>query len=384
MKKKTLIAITAGIAVSALSVYAGNKQAATPVAAVSADEIENVSNADLLKRIEALEGATKRSNWAEKITFKGDMRYRFDHQRTENSTTKSRQRIRARLGAYADVNDFTTAGIRVSTGKGANSGNQTIGNNWDAKGIYLDLAYITVAPEDAQYGAVTLGKMKFPWKNVSALIWDGDVNPEGVAYTYATKREETGLFGSVGGFKVQDTSSTHDLNLATAQAGISQPLCDDAKLTGGATLYAYGNTKDFVDPTTAAPYMVDYDIAELFIELAMQEILPVPVKFYGNYVNNTATGNDKQGACAGIKFADAKKGKWEAKVEYRYLEANAAPSYYADSDFVGGGADVKGVGVKAAYNLGKHLQVGINANTGQVISSKTDKTVVLLDLVAKF
>lgn len=347
---------------------------ASTTAIAVADETKEMT---LEERVAALEAGNKQNEWAEKVQIKGDMRYRYEYAGVEYNSAKSRQRIRARVGAYADVNDFTTAGIRLSTGKDANSGNQTIGENFDAKGVYVDLAYIAVNPQDGKYGEVILGKMKFPWKNVSALIWDGDVNPEGVAYKYSTKMDDTGIFASAGEFKVVDENAPHDLNLITAQAGVTQPLCDSAKLTAGGSIYGYDNAAEFGAP-------VDYSIAEGFAEVAVKNLLPIATKFYGNYVINTAAGDDNQGTCVGVKIGDAKKGKWEAKAEYRYLEADAAPSYYADSDFVGGGTDVRGAGVKAAYNVGKHLQFGINANTGQVISDSTDKTVVLLDLVASF
>ncbi len=369
-----------GIAVAALTVTSAFAQNESEQLRSEMDALTK-----RLNELEAEQPEKSKTSWTDKITIKGDLRYRFEYVGKDDSTSKNRQRIRARLGAYADVNDFTTAGIRIRTGGDANSGNQTIGGDFNAKDIYLDLAYITLAPSEATYGAVTLGKMKYPWKVTTDLIWDSDVNPEGAAYTYATKLDNTGLFGSAGYFKVQDTSSTHDLNLGSGQIGASQPIGEKTKLTVGGSVFAYDNSKDFNNPgATNNTTMIDYTIAEVFGEVGFKEVLPIPFKLYGNYVNNTKADNDEMGYCFGIKFGDAKKGKWEAKVGYRNLDLNAAPAYYADSDFAGGGTDIKGGRVKAKYNVGKNLQVGATLIAGTQKSSDTDVNTLHLDLIAKF
>lgn len=359
MNRKFVYGIAAVMAISAVSAMADQEAEKT-----------------LEERVAELEAGAEKSSWTEKVKIKADLRYRYEYVSVDGGdTAKNRQRIRVRLGAYADVNDFTTAGIRIRTGGDANSGNQTIGGDWNNKDVFFDLAYVTIAPEDGKYGAATLGKMKYPWKAVSDLIWDGDVNPEGIAYTYAAKLDNTKIFSSVGGFKVDDTDVAHDLNLVSAQIGATQPLGDTAKLTVGSSLFSYHNAQDFLG--------FDCKIAEAFSEVSFKN-LPVPVKFYGNYVNNVFENDDNQGACAGVKFGDKKKGKWEAKFDVRRLEEFAAPADFADSDFAGGGTDVKGFRAKGAFNIAKHLQFGITGISGKEISSGDDVKTLHLDLIAKF
>lgn len=369
MNKKFVYSIALGSTLAVLPTFADNDVAELR------SQLESVT-----KRLEELESKpapAAQSSWADKVKIKGDLRYRFEHVEEDGSTSKNRQRIRARLGAYAEVNDFTTAGIRIRTGEEANSGNQTIGDNFNSKEIFFDLAYMTLAPEDAKYGAVTLGKMKYPWKVTTDMIWDSDVNPEGLAYTYATKIEDTGLFGSIGGFKVADENSTHDQNLGSAQAGITQPLCEKSKLTAGGSFFAYNNATNL--STT-----VDYRIAEAFAELSFKDVLPVGFKLYGNYVNNIEESSADDGFCFGIKFGDAKKGKWEAKLGYRDLDVNAAPADFADSDYAGGGTGIKGARLKAKYNLCKNLQAGLTYISGEDKTSDNDVNTLHLDLVAQF
>jgi hypothetical protein len=335
------------------------------------------------KRLDEIEKAsaeapkqTSKSDWAEKITVKGDFRYRYEYREKDGETDKNRQRIRARIGAYAKVNDFTDAGIRLATGKEANSGNQDLGDNFNPKAIYLDLAYLTIEPFDGEAGALTFGKMLFPWKNVTDLIWDGDVNPEGIAHTYSRKLNKTEVFSSIGYFVVdEDDATTHDIGLWTAQLGITQPIGEQLKATAGGSVYYYNNAQEKGLP-------VDYEIAELFAELGINAG-PLPLKLYGNIINNSAISHGNNGFCAGIKFGDAKKGAWEAKVDYRDLDTNAAPSMFADSDFAGGGTGVKGGRIGAKYNIAKNLQLGATLISGRN-KTKQDINTALLDLVVKF
>lgn len=370
MKKKNIWGIIAGIATSAITVTAQESDIEN-----LREELASVSAR--LAELESNDSISEKSDWTSSIKIKGDLRYRYEFITVDDETSKNRQRIRARIGAYADVNDFTTAGIRLRTGGTANSGNSTIGSDWDNKSIYLDLAYMSFALADGKYGNLTLGKMKYPWHVGSGMIWDGDVNPEGAAYTYDSDLSDTAtFFGSAGGFKVREDNGTHDLNLISAQIGLKQQLSDSTKLTVGGSLFAYDNAE--------ASYGTDYKIGEAFSDVTFSDLLPVPLKLYGTYINNMFEEDDNQGASFGIKFGDTKKGKWEATIAYRRLEAHAAPGAYADSDFVGGGNGVQGVRIKTAYNIAKHLKIGVAAVSGEKIATGSDVNTVHLDLSVSF
>ncbi len=383
MNKKNLCRIVLGIAVSALPTFA-------------ADEVAELRNQleTVTQRLDELEkdgGSSPKSEWANKIKVKGDLRYRFQHVEAEEKdgsnlhTTKNIQRIRARLGVFADVNDWVTAGIGIRTGEKANSGNVTIGSGFAPKDFSLSLAYFTLAPEDAKYGAATFGKMKQQWKNTTDLIWDSDVNPEGIAYAYKGKAKKTGILASAGFYTVVDTKiDAHDATLAQGQAVIAQPIGEKTKLTLGGSFYGYDNAKD------VALYAVDFDIAEIVAEYSIKDIGPVPFKLYGSYVNNLAESDENQGYCAGIKFGDAKKGKWEAKYDYRDLELFAAPPAFTDSDFADGGTGVRGHRIKAKYNFAKHLAGGLTyiyserTPDGATIIRNQQFNTLMLDLMIKF
>ncbi|MDF7808643.1 putative porin [Pontiellaceae bacterium B12219] len=395
MKKQIAYSIIAGLALSSAAM-GETSDTPTAVSTVTPEDLSNTTNEDILKRLQALEEnrKTSLSSWTSKVRMKGDVRYRFQYVEAEDefgadlSTSKNIQRLRVRLGAYADVNDFTTAGVGIRTGNKANSGNVTLGDNFDGFDLSISLAYFAIAPVDAKYGTATFGKMKQTWFDASNLIWDSDVNPEGIAYAYDGKAGDTGIFGSLGYFRVQEESLTTDMNLGQGQLGVIQPI-GKTKLTIGGSFYGYDNSQQFTDPVLPGNYAVDYSIAEAFATLSVKDVGPIPFKFYGNYVNNTATGNENTGYCIGIKFGDAKKGKWQASYNYRDLGLYAAPAYFTDSDFADGGTGVKGSSLKAKYNIAKNLACGatfIYSKRTPVRTLKMDQqfNTLMLDLMVSF
>ena len=78
------------------------------------------------------------------------------------------------------------------------------------------------------------------------LVWDSDLNPEGVV----VKFKSGGFFGTVGGFSVEERSSEDDSLLYVLQAGYKFSIGEDSSLTAGAGYFAYTNTignKPFFD-----------------------------------------------------------------------------------------------------------------------------------------
>ncbi|MDF7801099.1 putative porin [Pontiellaceae bacterium B1224] len=393
MNKKFIFGIAASLALSAAA-FGASKDTPAAVSTITAEEISTPpTNEELLKRLEALEEKQKeesQSGWAGKVRVKGDVRYRFQHVEAEDtagndlSTTKNIQRIRARLGVYADVNNFTKAAIGMRTGEKANSGNVTIGDGFDSKNFNLSLAYIAFDPEDAKYGTATIGKMKQQWQNTTDMIWDSDVNPEGFAYAYAGKMKNTGLFTSAGYYRVVETATSTDCSLGQIQGGVIQPIGDKLKGTFGVSYYGYDNAK------AVALYPVGYKITELFFELGVKDVGPVGINFYGNVVSNSEVDTEDSGYCVGVKFSDANKGKWEAKYDYRDLGLYAAPGAFTDSDFADGGAGVKGSRIKGKYNFAKNLAAGLTyvysertpARTTTAFSQQFNS--LMLDLMVSF
>ncbi len=139
-------------------------------------------------KVAEAERIAKAAEWASRLSWKADMRYRHEFVDPEEaSTDQTRHRIRARLALTAKINDTLTGTIGLATGGGSNdprSTNQTLGDGWSRKQVALDLAYVDWKPTSS-FG-MSFGKMPQPWYKVSGYFFDGDINPEGIAARYAT------------------------------------------------------------------------------------------------------------------------------------------------------------------------------------------------------
>ena len=92
----------------------------------------------------------KSAEWASRIAWKGDFRYRHENVDPEEAVNdQTRQRIRARFGLTAKINDTINATLQLATSGGNNdprSTNQSLGSGCDRKGVAIDLAYLDWAP----------------------------------------------------------------------------------------------------------------------------------------------------------------------------------------------------------------------------------------------
>lgn len=95
---------------------------------------------------------------------------------------KNRLSIRARLALTAQVTPGVTAGIRLASGNndGPVSTTQLLGGGFNKKDIWLDRAFVTLAP--AEFASLTVGRMANPFL-FTDLLFDEDVNFDGAAIT---------------------------------------------------------------------------------------------------------------------------------------------------------------------------------------------------------
>ncbi|MFJ2711964.1 putative porin [Pseudomonas sp. NPDC087346] len=350
--------------------------------------------------------------WAAKTQFKGDVRFREETVHNDgvpNSKDQDRQRIRARLGAYSEINPQVDTGIRIATGSSddARSTNQDLNNYFDKKQIWLDLGYVDYHPDAIKNLHLIGGKMNQPWVSMGDIIWDSDINPEGLAVTYKYPLNgSTELFGSAGHYTLKDNVDgegvqfKHDLRLYAGQLGGRFALTDSLKLTVGGSLYSYDNDKDSACPTSGtatAPCALavngnspneTFKLYEGFGQLDVAN-LPVPLSIYGQYVNNKDASNDQDtGWLAGVK---TKVYGFGIDYNYRDVQRNAVVGAFTDSDFANGYTGSRGSKLKVSYELDKNFTLGATyfmANSDYTNASlkKTDSDIntLQLDAEAKF
>ncbi|MGF6518177.1 putative membrane protein [Pseudomonas sp. BT76 TE3572] len=350
--------------------------------------------------------------WAAKTQFKGDVRFREETVHNDgvpNNKDQDRQRIRARLGAYSEINPQVDTGIRIATGSNddARSTNQDLNNYFDKKSIWLDQGYVDYHPDAIKNLHLVGGKMPQQWVSMGDIIWDSDINPEGLAATYKYPLGgSTELFGSAGHYTLKDNVDgegvqfKHDLRLYAGQLGARFAITDSMKMTLGGSIYAYDNDDSSACPTTGtvtAPCALavngnspreEFNLYEGFGQLDFSN-LPVPLSLYGQYVNNKdASNNQDTGWLAGVK---SKIYGFAVDYNYRDVQRNAVVGAFTDSDFANGYTGSRGSKLKVSYELDKNFNLGAtyfmatSDQTNASINKKdSDINTLQLDAEAKF
>lgn len=259
-------------------------------------------------------------SWISRISFDGDFRFRYDwdwydsnnfpfiNYQAINSgnpydvnlsnpnngngghipppflnTTEDRQlpRIRARIGMLAKVADDVTAGFRFNTGNNTNpvSTDQTLGTDFNKTTFVIDQAYMNYRP--AHEWSLWAGRMPSPWFSPTQLVWDSDLNFDGIAVQFiGAPLAGVAPFATVGAFSVENsaydfpsTSSSkigsRDKWLYGAQIGAAWKLRDDLAGKAAVAYYDFSHiagkesspcavftTSDFCDTDNSRPGFV--------------------------------------------------------------------------------------------------------------------------------
>lgn len=358
---------------------------------ISADDYELLVNAskadeeaivDATNRVAKLEKSTsglKAMAWAERIKIKGDMRFRYENAESSvDGVEQDRLRIRARLALEAKVNDDVNVGIRLATtGKdnglgSATSTNESLDENFKTRNFGLDRAYIDWAPSAlGGNNHFVFGKMAQPWVKVNDLVWDGDTNPEGVAYKGKFKLDGFTLIPSIGYYSLDDVgnkSFSEDSSLWHAQ--VAANIGKNYQL--GLSYYEYMNA----NAAKGTPHSNE-ELVELF---GSAKIPGTPLTAYASWVTNEsdlATG-DEDAYAIGVK---AKVASWKLGYEWRDTGESALNYNFDNSDFQDRS---EGHILKAAYEIDKNFSLGATYLLADSNINDEDLDIFQLDLKAKF
>lgn len=365
----------------------------TPVIASDADELTAIKRdlARLIARVEVLEqdnqalrteqarvgqaaaSPAPRTSDAQSggqplLSWRGDVRYRYEAFDIDQKDDRERNRLRARVGLTAAVSDTLDMVVGLASGSDDPvSSNQTLGSAGTTKRLGLDQAYFSWQINDALN--LKAGKIKNVWfKPVkSELIWDNDYNPEGVALSYASR----GFFGHAAVNWLESDTRSGQAFAAGVQAGWRTSL-GDYDLTAGAGYHDVGvadheaflGGDDFFGNQTLCQdsgcvYSHDYEQVQIFTMLGGRW-LEQPLTVYFEAVENLALDAQNQGWSAGFKIGKASKSRtWELGYQYEDLEADAVFGLTAGSDFGGGGTNIKGHIVRGGWAVTKGWKLGL-------------------------
>jgi hypothetical protein len=415
------------------------------------------SNAKILK-----------SEWAQRIRFGGDIRLRYqgDFYDEENgelydpndpdellNTTNDRNRIRyrVRLGMKAKIVDprdvnvgKVDVGLRLSTGNQTNpvSTNNTLGDYSNKDSIVFDQAYLryTYTPDESLWGnnipkfTATGGRIPNPWFYTD-LVWDHDLNFEGVAINFLTDTQDItrwkGFF-TAGAFPLQEDSisTSFDKWLYAGQVGFEYKPRFDITTKLGLAYYAYdnitgvvndpsypnetdpsaplyfqkGNTLMDIDPDTDIKVALasDYKLINITGKMDFGMYHPVHIIFVGDYVKNIGFDREEVAQRTGVTnileevvgyqigmtvgYPKIKEfGEWNVFYTYRYLEADAVLDAFTDSDFHDGGTNAKGWILGGNFGLYRNLWLKARWLTSNEISGlSTSIDTLQVDVNARF
>ncbi|AOS45225.1 hypothetical protein Verru16b_02303 [Lacunisphaera limnophila] len=345
------------------------------------------------------------------LKIAGDVRIRYEGRGGElvNGTDLARDRLRYRLRTALTgklLNNWGF-GLRLETGGGNRSSNVTMADDGGpyAKtndGIFVGQVYATWAPTSEW--TFTAGRMANPLVTTS-MVWDGDINPEGFAEQYRTRRGDNEFFVTLGQF-VYGTSGTQNPFPVITNANIAGT--EDVFLTawqGGYKRYIKGATTFFqiapvvysyigadqranvaafngaMSATNAAPinnlYVVEVPMEYNWVAqngVALRAFADVAINLDADsrarkFGRADLDGEDKA-FHVGLQYGKASlPGEWDARVIYQSVGAFALDANLVDSDLFDSRTNMEGFIVGGNYALGAATQLSLTYAAGD---RKTD------------
>lgn len=321
-------------------------------------------------------------NWVDRISFSGDLRLRYETIDLESVDQRDSARYRARLAMAVQASDAVKVVMELASGADDPvSRNVTFDSGFSADDIGFGLTYADWTPTEGMH--VLGGKMKNPLYRAgsNSLIWDGDLNPEGLALTY----ERGMFFGVAGHFWVEERATEDDSTLSAVQLGAKFNIAENARLTAGVGYFEFSNTigntpfynglpkGNSVD--TQLQYLYEYRGTEVFLQFDTK-VGDLPLQLFAHTTRNSEVDEQDTGMAYGARFGSAKeRGQWEVALAYHDIEADSVVGTFNDSDFGGGGTGANGLVFKAKYALGKNVALAgtyfsntVNANSSTISS----------------
>jgi hypothetical protein len=219
--------------------------------------------------------------WLDRIVWEGDLRLRYQGENfqpgnidiltyrqlaepdlapgqagalPDTQSDRNLWRMRVRLGMLAKISETFGAGFRIATGSGSPvSTNMTLGNSFRGSSLVLDRAYLKWDPQP--WLSAMGGRMPNPWFWPTDLVWDEDLNFDGVAASLEPGlTERTTAFVTAGAFPLQTADGTpltprpRDKWLFGIQAGAEWRAENATRLKVGAGLFDYRDIHGVANP----------------------------------------------------------------------------------------------------------------------------------------
>ena len=270
--------------------------------------------------------------------FSGDFRLRYENTSNQilgtplpdNEDARNRQVIRLRAAATKQVNDMIKVGARLTTGSSddPNSTDVTLGSFVNDLEVSLDRLY---AEYQHQGLFLTGGKFPNPFRRTD-LVWDGDVNPQGLAarYTFQNTGQITPTF--TGSYLIVDEQTlAKDSYMWGGQAAFSINTESDVKVSLAVGYFDYtiaglsaagpGDTRTNIWTGGGSSYLSDFDLLDVIAQVDLPGFHErYPIRIIGDYVKNLGAEVDQdKGFAFDIFFGKASKRK-DVRFRYGYAQ----------------------------------------------------------------
>ena len=316
--------------------------------------------------------------WLNRFSVHADFRYRHELIKEADNTMRNRERIRLRVGAGFDVGAGFAIKIRLASGNADPvSTNQSLTEAFSSKPIVLDRAFARWDWRFLQGMWLMAGKTPLPFfrPGHSQLIFDDDLNPEGISLGFKRRFGNIQPFFSAAFLWAQEIAKAKDSFLLGIQAGVKVDILPKKLyLTIGGSYFDYTNTKGrapyyeatkargnsvFRDSKGNLSYMFDYNLIEAFLKIGGM-IGRFPWDVHGDFVANLDPKTYRLGWLAGVTFGKTKKPlSFSIGYDYRSLQRDAVIGAFTFSDFAGGQTDASGHQFKLKFVPVRHVVLGI-------------------------
>ena len=396
---------TLGLGILATMAVVGNAEAQSQEALLKTLVGKGVlteAEADELRKEASQEPAGVGPKWVESISFKGDLRLRYEQAHKSiggGNPARNRFRYRFRYGAIADLKNNFKVGFRFASGSTDNpiSTNTTMGDHGKNDPLNIDQAYAGWSNGGfSMYGGKMPNHSKTGWFLDNAII-DTDYTPEGAEMHFSWDVGSKSSLGLNYGFWIIDeiSADSHDTYLNIGQVVYSTDLNDNTKAQLGLGTYsASGAGLNNERNSGYTGNTVGQGFTPIMLDGALTFNTGVtPVKLFGTWLENQQAEANDNAWRVGLKLGDAKKaGQWQLSYEYRVMEADSTYDQLSESDFNAikgtsfkGGTNIKGHIIKAKYNIYDNWQVGLSLyNTEPESGSGDSNNRIQMDFIWKF
>jgi len=360
---------------------------------------------------------------------------------------RNRLRLRARLGAEADINPYLTAYVRLASGSLTDPGSesQTLGQYGQRYTVGFDQAYLvwnTNTRDQLSISTLQGGRIANPWFAPTELVYARDLSFEGVAETLRFgwgdgKSDRSHVFATLGAFPVLEVPLVNQENkwLVGGQIGTNLRFNDGADhirfagayydflhVTGklndpdstllnytapaflrqGNSVYDISNVRD-IDPTVnlfalaahfrlvdlAANY--EHNFGGYSVALTGEGVRNIGYNQteVETLTQQTVTSPQNKGYVGEVSFGRPvvdRFGAWRVAVGYRYVKADAVLDAWTDADFHEGGTNTQGYYFWTTFGVAKNTWLRLRYMSANEIDgvARYGNDILQLDVNARF